>query len=585
VKRRSFKYFVGPGLATLGLAVSVLNFTPAAFPADERFAAAAAAANPPQHAQAFASPTHLDPTTLPVISGSASPSEQAELTESAGPAAPGHYRPVMSPDNAAREAAQQGKGPKGPDNVDRAQIAAPGRALASANPPTANVPVVNLNFNGLQQCQGDAQFCWNPPDQALSVGVAHVLEANNEKLEGFTHAGGTVLGPVSLQAWFGRPSNVSIFDPVALYRGGHHYLVALEQTGSASTIWLSVSVGDSVTGGWCNYGLNGKVGNSWSDFPKVGVTVGNNSANSRLLIATNLFDLSTGSFTNNFLQELPKAALDSCSGFSYSTWTNFTDANDNSIAFTLVPLVDYDNGSGDGGWQLETARFGSGGGITLWRNVFGTGFQRFLIDTIDYSNPPGATQPGTSVRIDTIDDRLQSAVKRFNKTWSMHTSRLGGCGSGNDTAVVHTFDIFTPMNGVTTPTVVSVSGSQFSGAGTRDFLIAGACGTHQFNAAGSNDRDGNFLFTYSESGDSEYDSPRFGGYHLERGLIFGGFIGAPNPGFINTTGRHGDYAAAVGDPTDNRFVYVANQTEISNNFWGTRIGRLNNGNAGSEAWP
>lgn len=581
---RSIKHWVGPAIAGLALlgSVSGLEAAPVTL--------GAAAAGQPVAGTASVSPTQMNTADLPVISGSATAvAPQDEETD--GPAAPGHIKKVMSPDDNTRKAAQEGKGPKGKD-VDRSKLIAQNSladavasgAVAALGPaseaPSANPPgAVNLQFNGLQQCQGDAAFCWNPPDQAIAGGPAHVLEANNEKLEVFDRNGNVVSGPFSLQSWFGTASNVSLFDPVATFRGGHFYLVALETGSSTSTIHLSVSRTNQANGSWCNYAFNGKLGNSWADYPKLGVTVGANSANSRLLIATNEFDFSSGGFTNNFVQELPKAQLDACAGFSFTTWSTFTDANDGSIAFTLVPAVNYDN-TGDFGWYLATARFGSGSGITVWRNVFGTGFQRFLVDTLDYSNPPGATQPGTSTRIDTIDDRLQSFQIRYNKAWGMHTIDLGGCGSGNDTAVVHIFQAFTP-NSTATPSLVTVSDPGSLGGGTRDGLIVGACGTHQYNGSVSNDANGNALFTYTESGTAEpgtqgYEAPRVGGWHLETGFSYGGFLGAVNPGFVNTTGRNGDYSAAALDSIDQRFVWVGNETLIANNFWGTRIGRLIN---------
>jgi hypothetical protein len=516
--------------------------------------AEAQAAPQPEKGQGKADPKPLDPKSLPVVAGPASASQE------------GKDVPVMSPDPQARKAAQEGRGP---------QAAAGERSKAPTGEaaPGANPPAVNFAFNGQQRCTGDAAFCWDPPDQALAVGPNHVFEANNQKLTVFDKNGVAVLGPTSLQSWFGYASTASLFDPVAIFRNGHFYLVALfvDSGTGTSTINLSVSQTNQANGGWCNYFLNGKLGNSWADFPKLGASVDlSNQANSRILIGTNQFDFSTGGFTNNFVQELPKQALDACAGFSYTNWFSFTDANDNSTLFTPVPVLSYDN-DGNRGWSLMATRFGSGSGITVWRNVFGTGFVRDFVDTINYSNPPGATQPTTATRIDTVDDRLQSAVRRYGKTWAIHTTALGGCGAGNDTANPHLFQINTPINAASS--LVAVSGP-LGGAGTRDAILGSPCGTHLYNASVSHDANGNALFIYNQSGNSEFINPRMGGWHIETGLSFGNLVGAANPGFVNTTGRNGDYSAVALDSLDQRFVWGAVQIELANNSWGTRIGRL-----------
>lgn len=486
--------------------------------------------------------------------------------------------PVRSPDPAARNAAQRGKGVRGP-SIDRSTY--PGAAPASEAPAgpdaNANLPAVNFSFNGLSESG------FIPPDQALAVGPNHVVEQNNSRIQVFNKTGTSALGPFSLQTWYSTPTNF-VFDPVGVARKGassasdglRFYEVALFLSGSDSRIVLTVSSTNSGTSARCLYHLNGVIwgANTFSDFPKLGVTRDpNNLANSRILIGVNGFTLS-GSFVNNAVLELPKQAIDNCAGFSYTNWVGFSDANDNSIAFTPVPSTDYDEAGGFG-WYVVFARFGAGSGHTVWRNRFGAGFERFFIDTIDYANPPNATQAGSGALIDTIDDRMQSAVTRYGKTWVVHTVILGGCGAGNDTAVLHVTSIDTPHANVAPslskgPTVPTSPGF----TPNLDFYQAGPCATHQFNGAISQDSHGNALYVYTESGNATFAHPRMNGFHLVENSIGPVVVlGAGPCACVETRGRWGDYSAASLDPLDQRFVWLASEILLGNNFWGTRIAR------------
>jgi hypothetical protein len=334
-----------------------------------------------------------------------------------------------------------------------------------------------------------------------------------------------------------------------------------------SRVMVAVSANNSGTSSRCVYHFPGRFFNgtgddSWTDFPKVGVTRDPaNLGNSRLLIGGNLFRWSNNSYVNNTVFEINKANLDNCVAAGFTRWVGFSDANDNSVGFTPVPVTDYDE-SGGYGWYVLESRFGSGGGITVWRNRFGVGFERFLVDTINYSNPPAASQAGTGALIDTIDDRLQSAVGRYGITWGIHTLAVGGCGAGNDTADLHIFAINTPKNAAA-PTI------------NRDFLWFEACADHQYNAAISQDSHGNPSWVYTHSGDATFAHPRMNSYHLiENSAGSPVLVGAGPCACIETRGRWGDYSAASLDPLDQRFIWVASETLVGSNFWGTRIARV-----------
>jgi hypothetical protein len=166
---------------------------------------------------------------------------------------------------------------------------------------------------------------------------------------------------------------------------------------------------------------------------------------------------------------------------------------------------------------------------------------------------------------------MQSAILRYGKTWMVHASRLGGCGVGGDTAVLHITSIDTPHNAG----VPALSRGVSPGDPAYDFVQAGPCATHQFNGAISQDSHGNALYVYTESGNATYAHPRMNGFHLVENSIGPPVVlGAGPCACIETRGRWGDYSAAVLDPLDQRFIWVASERLIASNFWGTRIGRV-----------
>jgi hypothetical protein len=106
-------------------------------------------------------------------------------------------------------------------------------------------------------------------------------------------------------------------------------------------------------------------------------------------------------------------------------------------------------------------------------------------------------------------------------------------------------------------------------------LEIGPCGTHQFNGAINQDSHSNGLYAYTESGNAENAHPRMNGFHLDENTIGPPVvIGAAPCACVETRGRWGDYSAAILDPLDQRFVWVASQTMIAANVWGTRIAKV-----------
>ena len=502
-------------------------------------------------------PAQFSPAALPTASGPVAARAQPLNTQDANAFAQAKQA----------QAAQPVTGPAaaGPDNApaDSASpaLAALGAAAelagGSAESPSPALPSSNKNFTGLTDTG------WYPPDNGFAAGPSNLIEAVNEQVAVYGKNGARLLGPTQLYSWFGYSSSSNIFDPVIVYRGGHFYLVALYINSSTqvSQILVSVSLTNSATGGWCNYVFNGEqASTNWADFPRVGVTT------NRLLIATNQFNWSTGAFEQNFLQELPKASLDTCSGFSYTYWYGFLNS-DGSLGFTQVPAVDYDDFGGTA-FYMTNAYWPGASKVTVWRDVLGVGWQRYDVATQAYNIPPDARQPGTSTRIATNDSRLLSAFKRYNQLWVASTTAYNpGCGF--NIAALHLLAINAPASTSVAP---SPGWDQYYWSD---------CNLDYYFPASTPEGNGNMLFAFNRSSTGEYPNFRYAGWTYAQmpGQTVAGLYGSTRLGvapgaFTNTTGRWGDYSGISVDPQNQDFVWVSGELLQANNSWKTIIGRI-----------
>src|SRR5205085_9161567 len=112
-----------------------------------------------------------------------------------------------------------------------------------------------------------------------AAGPTDLVEVLNAEFVTYTKTGSREFTPKSLDSYFATvDAGLTPFDPVARYRAGHFYLVALVQdTGSeTSRIVISVSQTSAGNGAWCNYFVDATTGSggslTWADFPQVGVT-------------------------------------------------------------------------------------------------------------------------------------------------------------------------------------------------------------------------------------------------------------------------------------------------------------------------
>ena len=110
-------------------------------------------------------------------------------------------------------------------------------------PQVANrtTPGAVISFDG--QFQGETNCGgWIPADQALVVGdgTNPVIQAVNECLSVYTVSGTRILGPVSLQSFFGVAPSVSVCDPRGLFDWRNHRFIEIGRASCRERVSYSV---------------------------------------------------------------------------------------------------------------------------------------------------------------------------------------------------------------------------------------------------------------------------------------------------------------------------------------------------------
>lgn len=325
------------------------------------------------------------------------------------------------------------------DATDRAFAEKRGASPQAAIPPKA-LRLVS-QFEGLNTVQAQHQGVFGfPPDTIVAAGPTRVIEATNVALRLSNRDGGT-LETRSLNNFFSAPFPPILFDPKVYYDrlSGRFFLVSisLDLQEKRSFIYLSVSRSPSPSTlaaprDWCTYRLPGRVGQSWADFPGLGM-------NEKWLgLTTNNFNF-TGGFRSVFLYALDKRRLvangASCPSTDFFRFRAGQDG-DGDVAFTVQPALHYTPSGlpgsplflvsskselavlqGYGLWRLRDDPAGGAEPVLVRETFAGNDF---------YSTPPNAPQR-RGTQLDTGDPRIQHAVFRDGTLWAVHTT---GCNFG-----------------------------------------------------------------------------------------------------------------------------------------------------------
>lgn len=474
-------------------------------------------------------------------------------------------------------------------------------------------PTAIINFDGdaeFEACSFDA-----PADQALAIGDGKnpILQAVNVCLSVWNTSGARLLGPKDLVSFFGLPVGTFTSDPRALYDWyNHRFIVTLLDTScpnppcatSTNNYNIAVSQGDDPTLGWWIYRLPVQSAtNAINDFPRVGqdraatypITSGT-AFPGAIYVASNLFDNNTQSYLKEEWLILPKAAMYNGQAFSFWQFNGMTSGG--VVTDTTQPVnvgSPYDNPRAE---FLITSKdfFCSTGcnGLTIWAisNPFGfvTGgpspeLSGVVIGTVNnYSQPPGAVQPGTSTLIDTNDTRISGEATY--QSGSIYASIHAANNAGGVASIIYRVQPDLNINDAARCTGAFLNlCPQITGATELNESILNFGGTTAaFFAVPQPDLEGNVntVFTFSSTTDFAglaYISQRV--TQANNTFLDGGLFLRAGSGPIYTQGRWGDYnavaPAGVGYAGGNGGLVATpgfgfSGMYASGNTWRTRIG-------------
>lgn len=262
-----------------------------------------------------------------------------------------------------------------------------------------------------------------PPDVAGSPGPNNNVSILNPQFGRFIRDGNNVQLGNRTSLW-SQVSATSPFDPRVLYEpySKRWIFTASNNLGtSSSQLLIGVSTSQEFQSNTQFAITADPSGTSWLDFPQVGFT-------STLIVVTGyMFAISDGSYVQTNFYVIDKNSLYS-GVLSYQVLTLPPSAGS-----TFCPTYTYDNtfsnmyivqryssNSGGNGYLRIAVISGSVGSatITLNNNLLSA---PAWASQGTFSNGGFAPQSGSTVKIDTGDDRIQNVVYQNGKLWCTHT--------------------------------------------------------------------------------------------------------------------------------------------------------------------
>jgi hypothetical protein len=430
------------------------------------------------------------------------------------------------------------------------------------------------SFNGLTKCTslpapggGTVTRCSCPPDVQAAVGPSHVFEMVSQVGKIFTKQGSSV-STFFLPSFFGTNTNDVITDPKIMYDtlSGRWFASIADFTTLSVILAVSTSSDPTVTpGGWKIYNFPFS---NCPDQPKIGFN------DDKFVITANIFagnptcQSGLGSFLGLQYYLISKSDLINAVATPRQQKSNV----DNTI-FAVNPVQSLSSTS-----TLFMLTVGSQQSTSVvLSSVSGTVPNAVRTDTAmsisATQQPPGASQPGTSVKLDTDDARVLDAAWYQGKLWFTFND---GCKPSGDTQLRSCFrldQIDTTTNSLVLPE-----------------LEKGTSGFDYFYPALRIDGTGNLDALFGFSSSSNYPSLAvtgvpFGTHTIDSPVNFVVGSGADTQDCdiappCNPV-RYGDYFGAALDPADSSIVWAAGEYHTSSSDWSTFIGEMTRTNVWS----
>ena len=438
----------------------------------------------------------------------------------------------------------------------RDAVTAPDPVVQSADGPLA-MPAASVSFKGLYLQAWGAGW---PPDTHGDVGPNHYVQAVNTSI-GIYSKTGTQLAAFTFDTLFagtGTPCDANNRgDPYVLYDAvsGRWIVTDFAWSSTSGPFYECIAVSktaDPVSGGWWFYGFVAS-SNALHDYPKLGVWADG------IYMSANMF-LNASSYNGVKVWAFNRDDLISGAplrNVAFSLGTAYASLLPSNVRGAMPPA---------GAPAYFASRTSSA--LRLWKfsvNWANQASSTFTgptsISVASYSTPSGRVPQKSGERLDTLGDRLMSALQYRNiggveSLWVNHTVAVGSTSTG-----VRWYEV-RGMSG--TPAVYQ----QGTYAPDTKYRWMGSLAV---------DKQGNMAVGYSVSSKQMFPAINYAGRLVgdalgqlaqgEATLIAG--TGAQSGGY----NRWGDYASMSVDPSnDCTFWFTTEYYETTGNNWQTRIG-------------
>lgn len=422
----------------------------------------------------------------------------------------------------------------------------------------AGATLKDINFDGVNQT--NACGTCSPPDTHGAIGTTQFVQIVNRRVLVYakTPVAGTtaptLLKSSSLASFFGYTAQ-PLFDPRIVYDStANRWVITAEAMPESATVqrqFIAVSRTADATGAFFvrNIDVNIRNNSDFWDYPQLGIS------ENAILITANIFQSpppNPGPFLHSTLISIAKAPFYNNGTLSFRRFTGLS-------ASSLAPPIVV--GPSNGNTYLISAP--SSGSVLKLYTLQNAGTNDVLTGPIDiavkpYVVPPSASQPGTTVKLDTLNSRFVNAsLQKGDALWQIHTVSGGG---------------------LPTPRYYLIDLGQKNVAWSNLFYASPT--SNDFNASVTATPGGIGLVTWSSTDTNTMPQVRFAAQD-----VFGPFItvfyGSPaytSPTFYAPTGavvaRWGDYSAITIDPSDTSKAWGTNQTVNSQTVWGSRIFKI-----------
>lgn len=434
---------------------------------------------------------------------------------------------------------------------------APGVALVFAS--TGNLsPSPAASFAGISPANA------TPPDSHGAVSATHVVTHINGQAV-IQDRNGNTLASVGLTTFWASLGVADVFDPKVIYDPHSDRFIAVacaQRRLSSSGMLLGVTATSDPMGTWHLWLLDADSSNTnWLDYPNIGLTA------DKITLTGNLFSNAGDAFSGVNIWVLNKSTVLDGGGFSSQLMMV------NNAGGTLVPALTFD--------PSETTQYIVRAGTS---SLLGTGrlqvysltgtIGSMSLDPVPYASIaapwsttlPNAPQQGSSVTIETNDDRIMNAVLRNGHLWTVHTVALDT--ASRDHTAVKWWEI-EPVTGLTIQSgVIEDLGTDNAyDPLTEKCFYYPAITVNAANEA---------LVGFSGSSALEYVSAYFA---FRSPSYATGQFDAPfkyKAGLGTYTGpRWGDYSAAVVDPADDTSFWTVQEFAAGGNKGGNWWSKVN----------